>query len=201
VSSLETMPPPTQTGRHQRQWRHLLLDRRFQLKYTAMIVGLATVICAVLGSFLIRKIRENSRMLELEMAGDPVFLEQLQTADAALVASIAGSFLFFLLVLGLLSLFITHRMAGPIYVMGRHVRALAKGRLPVVRALRKGDEFVELHASLTTAVDALHLRTEQEIRILARAVEVLGGQDAPEAAGARRELEDLLEEKRRMLQG
>ncbi len=54
------------TGRKQRRMSNLLLDWRFQLKYTGMIVALSSIISAGLGFFLVRQMRENSRMLALE---------------------------------------------------------------------------------------------------------------------------------------
>src|SRR5262245_590423 len=119
-------------GRKQRRFRHLLLDRRFQLKYTAMIVGIASAVCGVLGVFLLDMIRENSRMLKLEAEFDEVLQAQLAESDAQVLAVLVGAFVLFLIVLGFLSVFITHRMAGPIFVMGRYVRELGEGKLPKV---------------------------------------------------------------------
>lgn len=186
-------------GHHNRKMTSLLLDRRFQLKYTAMILGVAMVVSAALGSFLYIKVRENSRMLELEAAADAVFQTQLASADTQLLTIIAASFGAFLVVLTILSLFITHRMAGPIFVMRRHVATLASGSIPQVRALRKGDEFVEFYETLSDAVDAIQGRTEEEIAVLSRAVDALGGAEGPDAESARRALGMLVEKKRGML--
>jgi len=187
------------SGRHNRSVKHLLLDRRFQLKYVAMIVGVATLISAVLGAFLYQKVRENSRMLELEAAADALFQEQLAAQDWEILLSIALAFVAFLVALALLALLVTHRMAGPIYVMSRHVRTLAKGRIPAVRQLRKGDEFGELYEELGRAVEAIHRRTASEVEVLARAAHALEAMEGEEAAKARAELAALLAQKRAAL--
>lgn len=193
----ETVPPG---GRHQRRMRSLLLDRRFQLKYTGMILGLATLISAVLGTFLFRKVRENSRLLELEGGVDALFQAQLADADNAVLLTIVGSFVIFLVLLTVLSIFITHRMAGPIYVMRRHVKTLARGSIPQIRALRRGDEFGDFYETLVRAVAAIEHRTHEEVAVMSDALEALKASDAPQAQRAVRDLSALLEKKKATLE-
>jgi hypothetical protein len=182
-------------GRKHRKLRNLLLDRKFQLKYTAMIVGVSSLISVVLGVFLMSTVRENSRMLKLEAEFDDVLQAQLADADAHIVWVLVGAFILFNLVLAAICVFITHRMAGPIFVVVRHLRAIGEGRLPRVRKLRKGDEFVELVDTLTEAIQSIAKRTREEIEAIERALGALGdGKDE-----AKRELTTLLEGKRTML--
>src|ERR1043166_5329641 len=102
----------TDDGKKQRRMRHLLLNRRFQLKYTAMIIGVASLVSIVLGLFLMTTVRENSRMLKLEAEFDSVLQSQLADADAHVAWVLIGSFLAFNIVLALLAVFVTHKMAG-----------------------------------------------------------------------------------------
>jgi signal transduction histidine kinase len=182
-------------GKKQRRMRHLLLNRRFQLKYTAMIVGIASLVSIVLGVYLMEMIRENSRMLKLEAEFDEVLQAQLSDADARVAAVLIGSFLFFNIVLGVLAVFITHRMAGPIFVMQRYVRELGQGKLPKVRKLRKGDEFVELVDTMSETVKMLEANTRREVASMEHVLTVL---DA-EHSQARDEIQAILEIKRGML--
>jgi methyl-accepting chemotaxis protein len=50
--------PSTATGRYKRSVRNLLIDSRFQLRYTAFLVIVAITVSVVLGSFLYRTSRE-----------------------------------------------------------------------------------------------------------------------------------------------
>jgi methyl-accepting chemotaxis protein len=50
--------PATATGRYKRSFRNLLIDSRFQLKYTAFLVVVAVVVSGLLGGFLYRTSRE-----------------------------------------------------------------------------------------------------------------------------------------------
>ncbi|MCK6547338.1 hypothetical protein L6R52_15925 [Myxococcota bacterium] len=189
----------SEIGRKNRRWHNLLLDRRFQLKYTAMIVGVATLVSTVLGVFLLRTVRESSRMLKLEAEFDAVLQAQLAESDARVAWALVGAFLAFNVVLAILAVMITHRMAGPIFVMGRYVRELGQGRLPRVRKLRKGDEFVELVDAMSEAVVELEARTRTELASIDKALEALAGEHGAAAESARRELAVIAEQKRRML--
>lgn len=187
-------------GKPKRSFKHLLLDWRFQLKYTAMILGVATVISVALGTVLLQKIRESSRMLELEAAVDEVFQAQLAAQDASLVALLVGGFVAFLVVLGIASVLITHRMAGPIFVMRRYIATLGAGKIPKVRNLRRGDEFLELYETMRSAIDAIEAREQDEIAALQRAIEAISPGESPSAGIARSELTALVAKKLAMLQ-
>lgn len=181
------------TGRQQRKMTNLLLNRSFQLKYTGMVVGLSSVISIGLGFFLVEQMRENSRMLQLETNLDAVFQEQLVAADAKTILVMVGALIAFNVLLGLGVVFVTHRMAGPIFVFRRYLRVIGEGRIPQVRALRKGDEFGEVLDQLQLTVVALEERLKREIAGLERARAALVGQNAAEAQA---EVERLLSEKR-----
>lgn len=187
----DTRFAPRGKTRRDRRLRHLLLEPRFQLKYTAMIVGIASVICAILGVFLVGKVRENSRMLAL----DETFAAELAAQDSQVIAALVGGLLLYLVILALLSIFVTHRMAGPIFVMRRYLRELAGGGLPRIRALRKGDEFSDLLDDFILTIDALEERTTRELAVLKRAREALEGSDQARREGAVRDLLVLIQEK------
>ncbi|MCC7386108.1 MAG: hypothetical protein IT384_29950 [Deltaproteobacteria bacterium] len=182
------------TGRQQRRFRHFLLDRRFQLKYTGMVLGMASAVSLVLGLFLIEKVRENSRMLQLEAAFDEAFQAQLAAADAKVVAVLILAFVSFLVVLALMSVLITHRMVGPIFVMRRYIREIGAGGLPRVRSLRRGDEFTDLFDTLVEALGAMERRALDEIGTLERAKAAL-----PAGHASHEELDTLIAKKRTML--
>jgi methyl-accepting chemotaxis protein len=155
----------------------------------------ATVISVVLGVFLVEKVRENSRMLELEAAFDEAFQAQLAASDAKVMVGLISAFAIFLIVLAILSVFITHRMVGPVYVMRRYLRELGTGTLPRVRRLRRGDEFVDLFETLVETLVSMERRAREEIALLERLRAELPA-DAPVHA----DLDAMLARKRAMIQ-
>ncbi len=153
-------------SRHQRKWSNLLLNRRFQLKYTGMLVGLSSAISLGLGAFLYEQMRVNSRMLQLDPELDAAFQEQLASSDTQSTMVMVGALLLFNLLLAFFGLLLTHKMAGPIFVMGRYLDQLSRGQLPKVRPLRKGDEFGELVDALSKTVQAQKAQIQGELALL-----------------------------------
>ncbi len=49
----------------------------------------------------------------------------------------------------------THRIAGPIYVLSRHVQDIIDGKEPDFRELRKNDEFKEFYAQFIEMVEKI----------------------------------------------
>jgi signal transduction histidine kinase len=79
-------------------------------------------------------------------------------------------------VAGLLALFglvLTHRVAGPVYVMSLYIATLAAGRYPRMRPLRKKDELRGFFDRFSEAVDRIREREAEEARLLAEVIETL----------------------------
>ena len=106
--------PPDQTGSYKRSVRNYLLDSRFQLRYAGYLVGVAIVICGVMGAVLYsttramfeesqkvveqaqkvseesKKVSEVSRMNIKDLAGDsPELLAEFNKEASEHDASIA----------------------------------------------------------------------------------------------------------------
>lgn len=189
----------TAGGRRHRRLGNYLLDRGFQLKYVAMILGLSMSISFALGVFLVDQMRENSRMLQLDAELDPVFQAQLASADTEAVLVLAGALLLFNLVLAFGAVVVTHRMAGPIFVFRRYLRMLAEGRIPQVRALRRGDEFADVLETLKQTVDAVGRRYEEDLEVSARIRAALAQAGGPDLDEVRRELDSFEASRRESL--
>lgn len=57
-----------------------------------------------------------------------------------------------MIISGLLSVFVTHRLAGPIYRFGQVAHQVASGDLSIRVRLRKGDDLGDLQASMNQAL-------------------------------------------------
>jgi len=154
----------------ERSIKNYLLNRPFQLKYAAMVVGLSSILSVGLGFFVLSQMNENTRMLRLQAEFDPVIAAELASSDANTTLGLVLGLLAFNFLLFLGSIVVTHRMAGPVFVLGRCVRMVAQGRLPIVRKLRKHDEFRELHAAVVGMVEQLSKETSEDIERLQAAL-------------------------------
>ena len=55
--------------------------------------------------------------------------------------TLCGGFTLLVVLIGFMGIVVTHKVAGPVYKMKRHLREVANGRLQVPNRLRRGDEL------------------------------------------------------------
>jgi len=106
------------------------------------------------------------------------------------------------LALGLLGVVVTHRVAGPVYVMSHYMTVLATGRYPRMRTLRRGDELKRFFQVFIHAVDAVKAREARHAAVLEDAVDRMRSAlaRAPELAPAIEALAAAARERRLALQ-
>ncbi len=186
-SSQRRLPPA-------RRRRSYLIDARFQLKYTGLLVGVVTLVVLVLGVLLARsstvasaaaqsavaqaeramKESHTSSKLALENTlangGDDPALVQIMTDTLAATDKqsekdlqavrdqraeierermetrvlLLGGGAGLAVLLGLLGVFITSKIVGPVVKLKRLLRRAGTGRLTTKEKLRKGDELEDL---------------------------------------------------------
>jgi nitrogen fixation/metabolism regulation signal transduction histidine kinase len=148
--------------------RTYLIDRGFQLKYTVLLVLCGTLISILFGAlaYLAEVDVHRSLAEELMRAGgrsaDPRLVSGLvnESATTLLVLTVAVAVLMSA-ALGLIGILITHRVAGPLYVMSSYVNTLAEGHYPIFRPLRRNDELKTFFDQFRAAIDSLR-RAEEE---------------------------------------
>ena len=87
--------------------------------------------------------------------------------------TLCGGFTLLVVLIGFMGIVVTHKVAGPVYKMKRHLREVANGRLQVPNRLRRGDELVDFFVAFEGMVLSLRERQEQEIQALDRAIRIL----------------------------
>jgi hypothetical protein len=68
-----------------------------------------------------------------------------------------------ILVLSLFLVVMTHKVAGPLHVIGGYFDQLAAGKLPLVHNLRRGDEFKIFHKKFKDMCNVMRHRAEEDI--------------------------------------
>ncbi|MBW2730886.1 MAG: hypothetical protein JRH20_00750 [Deltaproteobacteria bacterium] len=158
---------------YKRHLRNYLLDRRFQLRFTIIIVLVAAVLTGGLGSFWYGEMRKASRMVEVNalttMTDDEVkkVEDEMATDDGIRLGVLLGFGVLLALVLAGFSIIFTHRIAGPLFKISRHLRDLRDHNLCEVWDLRKSDQLQEFWAVFKETHTALRDRQEEEIQVLA----------------------------------
>lgn len=169
-------------GMHpKRRLRNYLLVPSFQLKYTAMVVGVTVVVASVLGILAYKYSVGQTEMLSMNrMAaqGSAIteeFVQDLEryseAADRKVAFGIFGGVLFLALALGVTGIVVTHRLVGPAYRLKMLLREVRDGRLVVRGRLRKGDELQDIFEAFQEMILSLRAAQEQEIALLDAAIE------------------------------
>jgi hypothetical protein len=185
---METAAAAAEEPRRKHGRRTFLVDRGFQLRYTLTIVAANFVISMIFGAMMYRAHQENSALL----AVPPEFLPIVAEYDRSALYTMAGISAMMAGALGLLGVLFTHRVAGPLFVLGHYVSILAKGRYPVLRPLRKGDELREFFEGFQRAVEGLR---DRDRKVAQRIDEAVARAEAGDL-GALKALRELAREKR-----
>lgn len=178
-------PAGAAAGVHAR--RVYLVDRAFQLKYALLMAGAGALVAIIFGLWL-----HQAHTQAVEIAGlDPALREELARGDRQLLVAFAGIAALLALALGLLGVVMTHRVAGPVAVMGHYVQVLARGAFPRMRTLRKTDELRSFFQVFIDAVESLKGRERRHVELLEATVASLKAAlpRAPELAAAIEPLE------------
>lgn len=107
---------------------------------------------------------------------------------------LVGSFVGMVLVLSLLGVLLTHRIAGPMIAVDRILVEIARDRWTGVRRFRKRDEFKFLDKRIQALLSSLRIREQQELEALQKVRDALG--DGEEDADSVARLDALIQAKR-----
>jgi nitrogen fixation/metabolism regulation signal transduction histidine kinase len=164
-----------------RRLRNYLLVPSFQLKYTAMVVGVTVIVASVLGVLAYQYSTGQTQMLTLNRieakgsAIDEGFIRDIERyseeADRRVAVRIVSGVILLAIALGITGILVTHRLVGPAYRLKLCIRQVRDGHYSLaVGDLRKGDElqdvfeaFKEMVASIRTAQQRDTVELEQAI--------------------------------------
>lgn len=179
-------------GKHNRKLRNLLLDWRYQLRYTATMVTISLGLTGLLGYFVMSKAREASRVVEVR-AMDPTddmaqeLVKQFARNDALMIWSLIGFGVLLAAVLSIYGIVMTHKVAGPLFKVSMYLDRIRDGKLGTIYNLRKGDELVEFFEHFKAAHEALRKQAEEDVRLLDETMSVVADEKVKEAMRALRD--------------
>src|SRR5262249_49843382 len=101
-----------------------------------------------------------------------------------------------ILVLSLFLVIMTHKVAGPLVMIGHSSDQLAAGRLPLVHNLRRGDEFQVFHKKFKDMCNGLRRRAEDDGAIMSAFLAACSTANVDESGALGHALEELRRRKR-----
>src|SRR3989338_9841866 len=116
---------------------HYLIDRDFQLKYAFLLALVALMVAVLIGALIFYGLKESQHILDSAgLSTHPQVLSLMIQWKAFiqynLVMILCGTVFF----LGVMGIFITHKMVGPIFVLKRDLQKLGQGKLGFTMNLR-----------------------------------------------------------------
>ena len=196
--SAQAPSTPIQKPQHQHQQvappkrrvKNYLLDRRFQLKYTGMVVAATVIVAAVLGYVAYDFSKGQTEAMTAQMAMQPDLAPEVaadlegfaEREDRKVLVGILVGILILALTLGVTGIIVTHKVVGPAYKMKLLLHEVADGHLKLVGRLRRGDELQELFEAFADMVESLRETQKREIAELDAAVVTAKEAGVPEEA-------------------
>jgi hypothetical protein len=193
--------------RHQRKLRNYLLDAGLQVRYTAFIIAVAVFLTAVLGYKIYEATRATSTVITMTGMVDPAISgeleQQFRANDRIVLFGIVGFGVLLVMSIFASGIWITHKVAGPLYNMSRICGRVRDNKLsPSLRALRKGDELQEFYSSFREMYEALRARVAVDVQSLGATIAALEAVNPkpPGMSEAIQELRELRRQKEQSLE-
>ncbi|HEX8790680.1 MAG TPA: hypothetical protein VF765_06995 [Polyangiaceae bacterium] len=104
--------------------------------------------------------------------------------QAVLIESVVGGLTLMVVLIGLLGIYVTHKIAGPVYKMKRLLGQVGQGNLRVDARLRKGDELRDFFEAFQKMVANLRTLEKQQLDYIDKAMDALerGAKDDAKAS-------------------
>lgn len=125
---------------------HFVVNKHFQLKYVTLLLVVTGILCfgfAFTSEYLMNL---NSISLPSNEVVATAEVEKLISQEkVVLIGNLMKAFFIVALIMVVLGIYITHKMAGPLFALQRRMHEVVKGDFKATLfKVRKGDEFQEL---------------------------------------------------------
>lgn len=111
--------------------------------------------------------------------------EALAAEQRTMMRALVGGLGLMVVLIGLLGIYFTHKVAGPVYKMKLLLTAVGDGKLNFHSKLRKGDELQDFFETFATMVERIKERQKREVDELESAIEAARASGASEEAIAK----------------
>jgi nitrogen fixation/metabolism regulation signal transduction histidine kinase len=100
------------------------------------------------------------------------------------IGSLVGGLALMVVLIGLLGIYFTHKVAGPVFKMKRLLKQVGQGSLRVEARLRKGDELQDFFDAFTHMVAGLRTMEKKQLDDVDKAIDALqrGAKDDAQAS-------------------
>lgn len=141
-----------------------LVAKGFQIRFSLFLTVVGLFITAIVGFILYGMlIKTQSLLIGTGITTSPQVIDYLSEQRSMYLYSLFGIFVCVTLVLMIFGIFVSHRLAGPIFAISRKMNDLCHGNFNAILELRSADEFQELKEVYNTLVRALQNQVKSEL--------------------------------------
>jgi len=162
--------------------KQFLINKAFQIKYTVIIAVIGIVIAVLWGTLFYKASKENSQQMLMLVQVDPnlssmtdIIKEKLASEDNKIMLYLVAFVIAIFLSLVIWGILITHRIAGPIFIISRYVDSITDGKIPETRPLRKKDELKEFFEKFNKMLESLKERENVDLVVINDTLKTLEG--------------------------
>lgn len=146
--------------------RNYLINKNLQLRYMGMVAGLMVVIS--IGAGLL--VYSTTWTVLIDRLGGKVVLDEV-FVDLNRIVLIRASLLILasMCLVAVITMFIIHRIAGPLFRVKRIMRQIEEGILPQRVKFREGDELQDVAAAIDQAMCKIGEINERNLKVVEEA--------------------------------
>lgn len=183
--------------RQKRRLRNYLINRKVQLTITAVMLCVSCGLTALLGVFWYTEIRKASEVIRINaittLGPDAASAlgTELQAADQLRLLLLVGFAVLLALLICAYGIIMSHRIAGPLFKINKHMKDITEDRLYKLWSLRRGDQLQDFFATFERMHHALRARARQDIALLSDVIAALetGADPADQLPALRRAMQ------------
>ncbi len=185
-ASVQGSPSGPKAKRH---IRNFLIDKNFQMGWVLRVTVVTAVMGGIMGYFLYGTLAESTELMVMQAmaqegmspAAQEAFIKQAGSDKTRTLLTLGGGLLGLVMLLGLMTIVATHKIAGPAYKIRRLLSSIDGDHLQLWAKLRKGDELHEVFQEFDDMVQRLREARHQDVKELESIhAELLAGKASPE---------------------
>lgn len=144
--------------------KQIIVLREFQIRFSVLLSLVGIFVTLIVGVVIYRVYNHNILVIaEKGIVTSPAAIEFLSHLRSSFIKSIAVVFVSVTSLLLVMGIFVSHRMAGPLYALIRQMKLLSHGDYNASLLLRKGDEFQLIRDGYNDLVTSLQNRLKEDL--------------------------------------
>ena len=157
-----------------RHIRNFLIDKSFQMGWVLRVTLVTAIIVGIMGYFLYGTLAESTELMVMQAMSQEgmsqvtqeAFIKQADSDKTRTLLTLGGGLVGLVLLLGLMTIVATHKIAGPAYKIRKLLSGIDGDHLQLWAKLRKGDELHEVFLEFDDMVQRLREARHQDVEEL-----------------------------------